>query len=136
MRSICVLVSAIGLSLAACDRVPTEARSEWSPRDHNGEAKSSKQGERQAANPEGASALGDLAWLNQCANCHGPGGAGNGPMGPSSGARDLTGAEFKPRATAANISSVIKNGKGRMPKFDVPDEVVEALVKKVQSFSR
>jgi mono/diheme cytochrome c family protein len=127
-----VRLLAVVILFAACDRVPNEQRSEWSPRDHTGETKGgAKQGERRS-DPSGASALGDLAWSNQCANCHGAGGRGDGPMGPSSGARDLTQAELAP----GQIASAIQNGKGRMPKFELPDEVVVALVQKVQSFRK
>jgi mono/diheme cytochrome c family protein len=122
---------------SGCDRVPSTSRSEWSPKDHNGEGKG-KQGARttSAANSNGeqaTSALGDLVWLNQCANCHGNSGRGDGPMGPSTGARDLRAAEFQARATPELIATTIRNGKGRMPKFDVPNEVVDALVQKVRS---
>jgi mono/diheme cytochrome c family protein len=135
----CALIVVTALTLA-CDRVPSASRSEWTPQDHAGEGKG-KQGarvdNRAGAAPGGGeaatSALGDLVWLNQCANCHGNTGRGDGPMGPSTGARDLTASEFQSRATPELIATTIRNGKGRMPKFDVPNEVVDALVQKVRT---
>jgi mono/diheme cytochrome c family protein len=125
--------------VGACDRVPSEGRILWSPKDHGGEVRGSGQGQRTTApldppSNEATTAIGDTVWANQCANCHGPAGGGNGPMGPSSGARDLSNDDYQSRTSPGIIAATIKNGKGRMPKFDLPDEVIVALVQKVQSF--
>jgi hypothetical protein len=38
------------------------------------------------------------------------------------------------KANDDEIAGVIKNGKGRMPKFDLDDEIVRGLVGRVRSF--
>jgi mono/diheme cytochrome c family protein len=132
-----VALLAGGVLVSACDRAPSEGRIPWSFGDHGGEVRNAGQGERTASNVlagEAAAAIGDTVWANQCANCHGPAGGGNGPMGPSSGARDLSSDDYQARTSPGIIAATIRNGKGRMPKFDLPDDVLVALVQKVQSF--
>lgn len=49
-------------------------------------------------------------------------------------ASDLSREDWQSRVTDAEIAGTIQNGKGKMPKFDLPPEVVQALVGKVRSF--
>lgn len=76
--------------------------------------------------------LAELAWRNQCASCHGASGRGDGPTGPMVGAPDLTTPAMQGRLKDADVFAAVKNGKGKMPKFDLPDDVVLALVLKVR----
>ena len=79
-----------------------------------------------------AVSLAELAWRNQCASCHGPTGRGDGPTGPMVGAPDLTSPAMQDRLKDAEVFAAVKNGKGKMPKFDLPDDVVMALIVKVR----
>ncbi len=54
-------------------------------------------------------------YMNQCAVCHGEKMAGSPPAIPS-----LVG--IGARMSAADVASTIKNGKGRMPGFAIPDD--------------
>jgi cytochrome c oxidase cbb3-type subunit 3 len=120
--------------LAACDRPPTVELKEWTPSDHDGEKKvaSSKQGKK--GDPAGPDALVAVTWQNQCVTCHGAQGKGDGPQGPMFKAADLTRGDWQKQTTDDQIAAAIRNGKGRMPKFELPDEVVHGLVGRIRSF--
>ncbi len=130
--------------LAACDRPPSaDSLKEWTSADHHsadddrlsGGAAAAQQGPRQG--PGGAASdvaqLVDLTWRQQCTSCHGPMGRGDGQMGPMVQAPDLTRADFQGQATDAAIAAVIKTGRNRMPRFDLPDPVVAGLVARIRA---
>lgn len=127
------LVAAAAL-VAACDRPPSVELEPWSPADHEGEQKtaSARQGARGDAG--GVPALVEIAWRQQCASCHGEGGKGDGPQGPMFKAADLGREEWQSTVKDEEIAAVIVEGKGRMPKFDLPEDVVRGLVARVRSF--
>lgn len=120
------------LGLSACDRPPSSAGlPEWTPTDHDGERKgaaNAKQGAKGDAG--GTPTLVEVTWRQQCATCHGIAGKGDGPQGPMFKAPDLS----QSKATEDEIAAVIKNGKGRMPKFELDDEIVRGLSVRVRSF--
>ncbi len=60
-------------------------------------------------------------------------GKGDGQMGPMVHAPDLTRADWQSQVTDAQIAVSIKSGKGKMPKFDVPEPVVLGLVARVRA---
>lgn len=128
---ILILVLAGGL---ACDRPPSsDGIKEWTPTDHDGErgaAANPKQGARQAGDGGGAPALVEITWRNQCASCHGATGRGDGPQGAMFKPPDLT----QSKSDDATLLATIKNGKGRMPKFDLGDDVAQGLAARVKSF--
>jgi cytochrome c oxidase cbb3-type subunit 3 len=128
----------LALVSSACDRPPSVDLKEWSPADHDGE----KKGGEGAANPKqgakgdagGTPALVEITWRNQCAACHGAQGKGDGPQGPMFKAPDLGRPDWQSRVNDDEIAATILNGKGRMPKFDLPPELVRGLVGRVRSF--
>lgn len=132
-----VLAAVVAL---ACDRAPTaEGLKEWTPDDHDGEnratrAAAANQGPRGDGGGGGPQMLVELTWKNQCQSCHGPAGHGDGPQGPMYKAADLGREEWQSKAQDAEIAATIINGKGRMPKFDLPADVVKGLVVRVRSF--
>jgi cytochrome c oxidase cbb3-type subunit 3 len=120
----------------ACDRAPTaEGLKDWTAADHDGEkaAPNAKQG-RKGATGGGGAALVDVTWRAQCASCHGPTGHGDGPQGPMVKASDLSREDWQTKVKDEEIAATILNGKGRMPKFELPDEVVRGLVARVRAF--
>jgi cytochrome c oxidase cbb3-type subunit 3 len=126
------LISAAFFGLA-CDRPPSKELTEWTPADHDGEQKgSAKQGAKGDAG--GTPALVEIAWRQQCQTCHGPNGRGDGPQGPMFKAADLSKPEWQDKVKDEEIAASIQNGKGRMPKFDLPPDVVKGLVTRVRSF--
>ena len=121
------------LLASGCDRPPaSDGVKEWTPADHDGEkgSASGKQGARQAGDAGGAPAVVEITWRNQCASCHGIGGKGDGPQGAMFKPPDLT----QSKSDDATVLATIKNGKGRMPKFDLPDDVAQGLAARVKSF--
>jgi len=63
-------------------------------------------------------------------------GQGDGPMGRSLRVTDLSSASWQQRVSDEDIASVITNGRGNMPSFNMPPDKVQALVKKVRSFRK
>lgn len=133
-----LLLAVVGMAAlsSACDRPPSVELKEWSPEDHDGEKQAgvnAKQGAR-GETGGGAASLVEITWRNQCASCHGPQGKGDGPQGPMFKAPDLGRADWQARVKDDEIAATIQNGKGRMPKFELPDEIVRGLVTRVRSF--
>jgi cytochrome c oxidase cbb3-type subunit 3 len=126
--------------LVACDRPPSdEGIREWAPADHDRvEERSRLASGQQAAPDKDASAtenrtLVEVTWRNQCAQCHGMVGRGDGPNGPMLKATDLTNVEWQGKISDGEIASSIRDGKGRMPKFDLPEPVVTGLVARIRA---
>jgi mono/diheme cytochrome c family protein len=75
-----------------------------------------RHGAETAVLPGTIDAKGDTLYQNFCATCHGPGGAGDGPVGRKLGALPLT----SPRARAYTdgyIYSIVRYGRGLMPRY-------------------
>jgi cbb3-type cytochrome c oxidase subunit III len=85
-----------------------------------------------------AAADGAALFGSKCVLCHGKNGAGL-PNWKSKGQPDLTTAEWQRSHTDAQISEVIKNGKGKsMPAFKakMSDDEVNAVVAHVRSLAK
>jgi mono/diheme cytochrome c family protein len=140
---------ALALVALACEAPPSPASlSEWTPADHH-----STDDDKLAAQPNAADRAGqgavapagrrnpsgdvaqlvDITWRQQCTQCHGSGGKGDGQMGPMVRAPDLTRADWQKGVTDAELAATIKNGKNRMPKFDLPEAVLQGLVKRIRA---
>jgi cytochrome c oxidase cbb3-type subunit 3 len=151
---VAIVLAALALALAACERPPSaDSLREWTPADHHSSdddklAAGSTQGAAaragqggQAAQKKGArdpsggdvTELVDLTWRQQCSNCHGAMGKGDGQIGPMVKAPDLTLEAWQSQVTDEEIAATIRNGKGKMPNFDVPDSVVRGLVARVRA---
>jgi cytochrome c oxidase cbb3-type subunit 3 len=128
-----VLLAAAVLA-GGCDRPPSVELKEWTPTDHDGEQKSAAARQGAKGDGGGAVVLVEATWRQQCATCHGASGKGDGPQGPMFKAADLSNEEWQKRAKDEDIAAAITNGKGRMPKFELPDDVVKGLVARVRSF--
>lgn len=145
------MVCAFLFGVFGCDRPPSDAQArEWTPADHDhtdekakvqSGASSGGRGPKQAAAGGSASgsavqdmaAIVELAWQKQCAACHGPAGKGDGPQGPMFKAPDLTRPDWQQKTSDDAIASTIRSGKGAMPKFDLPPEVVSGLVARIRA---
>lgn len=75
----------------------------------------------------------DITWRQQCSTCHGAFGRGDGQLGPMVKAPDLSTLDWQSKVTDAEIAATIRNGKGKMPKFDVPEPVIQGLVARVRA---
>ncbi len=129
-----VVLAALG---GGCDRPPSSAElKEWTPSDHDGEKQGGTPNAKQGARGEagGTPALVEIAWRNQCVACHGAQGKGDGPQGAMFKAADLAREEWQSKVKDEEIAAAIVDGKGRMPKFDLPPEIVQGLVARIRSF--
>jgi hypothetical protein len=153
MRSLHALAAALlsVVALAACDRPPSadEARV-WTATDHDHieDQMRAAQGTPGGAGGEGngqgggpsdgkqaqAQQMIESVWKSQCAVCHGVTGKGDGPQGPMLRARDLTAEEWQATATDSQIATTIKMGKGKMPKFDMPEPILRGLVERIRFY--
>lgn len=120
-----------------CDRAPSPSGlREWTAADHERDevpqAAQAKQGSP-ATGADRFAAVVDATWANQCALCHGAEGHGDGPQGPMFRAPDLTRADWQASVTDDAIAQTITTGRGRMPKFDLPPEVTEGLVRRIRA---
>jgi mono/diheme cytochrome c family protein len=136
-----LLVSAV-TALSGCDSPPAAADlREWTAQDHDrsDEKERVASGAQAAPTPGGGSkedgnrVLIETTWRTQCATCHGFAGHGDGPNGPAVKATDLTKADWQSNRTDTEIAASITNGKGRMPRFDLPPNVVTGLVARIRS---
>jgi cytochrome c oxidase cbb3-type subunit 3 len=48
-------------------------------------------------------------------------------------APDLTRADWQAKVTDGEMAATIRNGKNRMPRFDLPDPVLRGLVARIRS---
>jgi mono/diheme cytochrome c family protein len=132
-------VFAVALA-AACDRPPSDADlKDWAPGDHdrvedNKRIAAGAQPGSQGQGPQSGAQLIEAAWKQQCAICHGLIGKGDGPNAPMFKPADLTREEWQSKVTDDEIVAVIKNGKGKMPKFDAPDAVIAGLVQRIRFY--
>jgi cytochrome c oxidase cbb3-type subunit 3 len=141
-----VLVLALG-GLGGCERPPSASGlQEWAPADHDRAEEQSSQANRPTAPPAkaagergdaggggGNQTLIEATWEQACSPCHGPVGHGDGPNGPMVNAPDITRPDLLAQITDEGIAAQIKNGKNRMPKFDLPEPVVRGLVARIRA---
>ena len=140
MREACaklVVLGVLGLCLAACDRPPDDEVRTWTPADHDHAEESARVAAGAQASGK-AGGVGDrqlieLTWRQQCATCHGAIGHGDGPNGPMVKAGDLTRPDWQSSVTDEQIAQTIQNGKGRMPKFDLPPTVLAGIVQRIRA---
>jgi mono/diheme cytochrome c family protein len=126
--------------LAACDRAPkADDLPVWKPGDHHSADDDERQGQQgqpqpgQAPKGNDTASLVDLAWRQQCVQCHGAMGRGDGQMGAMLHAADLTNADWQSKASDADIAAIIRNGKDKMPSYaSLPGPVVDGLVARIR----
>lgn len=123
--------------LGACDQPAADLR-EWTVDDHDHKTESKKSRRLRSPakhrKPSSRDQLVAVTWLKQCAECHGKKGRGDGPKGPMVKARDLTAPALQTMLTDDAIAQVIKNGRDKMPAFDLPESTIKGLVQLVRSF--
>ena len=134
------LVALISFALAvACNASPSDLR-EWraSDHDHTSEPNSGQVevqpdgGSDPALAQHGLDEVTLVAWQQNCTRCHGTIGRGDGPQGASMRATDLTNGEWQRSVTDAQIIDAIKNGKGMMPRFGLPESTVTGLARLIR----
>ncbi len=129
--------SAVTAALAsACNETPPDLR-EWRTTDHDHtENPNAEQVQvTDAGSSEPGHGLDDVtivAWQQNCTTCHGPLGRGDGPQGPMVHAADLSRSDWQASITDDAIATTIRQGRGRMPGFKLPDATIQRLVQLVR----
>jgi hypothetical protein len=146
---------ALALAVAGCERPPgADSLKEWTAADHDraeeqgaqaaraappgkpanaGSTQKPERGTKPQRGDAGDTMLVEATWETACAPCHGPVGHGDGPKGPMVNAPDITRDDLLAKITDDDIAAQIRNGKNRMPAFDLPDPVVHGLVARVRA---
>lgn len=131
-----LLLCGLSAGLSACEGPPSaDSLKEWTPKDHrSSDDDKGVPGANRGPQAKGSDTpdLVDLAWRQQCTLCHGAMGKGDGPQGPMLRASDLSNADWQDKTSDDDIAAVIKNGRNKMPKFNLPDEVVAGLVGRIR----
>jgi mono/diheme cytochrome c family protein len=77
--------------------------------------------------PVVALADGAAIYKTKCAPCHGPDGSGQTPVGKNLKVQDLRSAEVQ-KLTDAEITKVLTDGKGKMPKSKLSGDDMKAVI--------
>ena len=137
VASVLLAVSVSFGSVGCDDTAPDLA--EWTVADHDQPEPPKRRAAASAARthalPSPKNQVIDVTWLKQCASCHGKKGRGDGPSSPMVKARDLTQLEWQTSVTDAQLVKIIKEGKDKMPAFNLPDSVVQGLVAHVRGLA-
>lgn len=137
-RRFAVLLVLLG-SYLGCQSAPENLR-EWRPSDHDHTTEPGN--DQVAVQPDGGSApelaalgldeVSLVAWQQNCVRCHGVIGRGDGPQGPPLKATDLTDAAWQRSVKDEQIARTIREGRGLMPPFALPDSTVAGLVRLIR----
>ncbi len=125
------------VATVACEGKPSDLR-EWRVTDHDHTANpTAGQVEVAPANQATPAAPGlddvtIVAWQQNCVQCHGAIGHGDGPRGPMLKATNLSDPAWQAARTDEQIALSIKEGKGLMPPFKLPEPTIASLVKLVR----
>ncbi|HYQ43073.1 MAG TPA: cytochrome c [Polyangiaceae bacterium] len=129
-------VVALSLSLAAiavgCNSTPADLR-QWKASDHD-HTVNPNQDQVQVtdagseAQNHGLDDVTIVAWQQNCTTCHGALGRGDGPQGQLVHAADLSRPDWQASVTDEAIAATIRDGRGRMPSFNLPEATITRLV--------
>lgn len=124
---------------AGCDRSPSDLR-EWRPSDHDHVTNPGS--DQVAAGPDAGTApelaahglteVTIVAWQQNCVRCHGRLGRGDGPQGAMLRATDFTNQTWQANAKDDQLAQVIREGRGAMPPFPLPDATITSLVQLIR----
>ena len=117
--------------IAGCEGTPSDLRP-WRAEDHDHNDTPNAAQVEGTAPTQGPDQVAVAAWRRSCARCHGMMGKGDGPDGRMLHARDLTSREWQSSVTDQQIAQVIRQGRGEMPAFDLPESTVAGLVELVR----
>jgi mono/diheme cytochrome c family protein len=131
IKNLALLVGGAALNFA-CNDSPSDLRA-WRATDHdhteNPNADQVQVTDAGTSSPgHGLDDVTIVAWQQNCTSCHGPLGRGDGPQGQLVHAADLSRPDWQASVTDEAIAATIRQGRGRMPAFNLPDATVARLV--------
>jgi cytochrome c oxidase cbb3-type subunit 3 len=134
----CLLAVGTFVALSACNERASDLR-EWRATDHDhtdNPGSDQVQVDPKAVASATIPGLEDVtivAWSQNCTQCHGQLGRGDGPRGPMLKATNLSDPTWQSRVTDEQIAATIKLGRGAMPSFQqLPEVPIANLVKLVR----
>ncbi len=135
-RALRLVLSLVWLSCSACNDAPADLRP-WRPSDHDHTANPNADQVQvtDAGSAEPGHGLDDVtivAWQQNCTSCHGALGRGDGPQGPMLHAADLSRSEWQAATTDEAIAATIRQGRGKMPAFPLPEATIARLVQLIR----
>jgi cytochrome c oxidase cbb3-type subunit 3 len=115
---------------------------EWTPADHHHQAEGGAKARNRRLGQTGSytqpttnrNLLVQVTWMKQCSSCHGKRGRGDGPNAAMFKPRDLVKLEWQDSVKDEEIAKVIKEGRNKMPAFNLPDSTIAELVGHIRSF--
>lgn len=128
----------LGALATGCNERPSDLR-EWRATDHdhtenpgNDQVQVDPTAQQGPAIP-GLEDVTIVAWSQNCTQCHGQLGRGDGPRGPMLKATNLSDPKWQSAVTDEQIAATVKLGRGAMPSFkQLPDVTIANLVKLVR----
>jgi cytochrome c oxidase cbb3-type subunit 3 len=106
---------------------------DWTPKDHDGEAKAGQVDGVAAPGEEDAVVIA-IAWKENCSRCHGMDGAGNTPEGRMVKASNLAQSKSSPE----DMANTITKGRNKMPSFGqaLSPKIIAGLVAHIKRIGR
>jgi mono/diheme cytochrome c family protein len=126
----------LGALCFSCNQTPSDLR-QWraSDHDHTENPNADQVQVTDAGSSEPGHGLDDVtivAWQQNCTTCHGTLGRGDGPQGPMLHAADLSRPDWQAATTDDAIAATIRQGRGRMPAFPLPEATITHLVQLIR----
>jgi hypothetical protein len=127
---------------SGCTHRPADL-AEWTPADHHHQAEGGAKARSRHLGQTGTytppsgnpNLLAQVTWMKQCSNCHGKLGRGDGPNAAMFKPRDLSKLDWQDSVKDEEIAKVIKDGRNKMPAFNLPDSTIAALITHVRTFA-
>lgn len=126
------LAVSLAVLLVGCNAAPADLRP-WKASDHDHTANPNEDQVQvtdagSAAQNHGIDDVTIVAWQQNCTSCHGALGRGDGPQGQLVHAADLSRPDWQASVTDEAIATTIREGRGRMPSFNLPEVTITRLV--------
>jgi mono/diheme cytochrome c family protein len=135
-------IGILALLVSGCEETAPDL-AEWTVADHNHQTQTRRNdrtpdmiAKDTRTAPSQRNAVVDVTWAKQCASCHGKRGRGDGPQSTMVKAKDLSIPEWQDTVTDEQLAKSIREGKDKMPAFNLPDSVIQGLVEQIRKWRK